>query len=304
MKYTNKFDLPECFERFNTINAHTKAGAKYSVTEVIDSPLIPRLRALHASEIEVDISDRIMAILGTAVHNILEQGAPEGSIVESRMETEVSGVSVSGQIDLMTPTGDGGFLISDYKTCRGIALKMNPWGKPEWSQQLNLYALIAKDNGFTVSGLEVIAIVRDWNAGDASRSPDYPQQAVVRLPIPQWDLEEQHNFLSDRVGMHSSKEARPCTPEEMWERPTKWAVHRRNKDGSYRKRAHRVCDTRAEADGKALEYVNPSVGYEVKSKVVERPGARVRCEGNYCSVSEHCPSWSKWKSEQQKGKGE
>lgn len=297
MKFTNKFDLPECFERFNTANAHSKDGAKYSVTEIIDSPFIPKLRALHASNLEVDISERIMALLGTAVHNILEDGAPPGCIVERRMSSFIDGASLSGQIDLMTPTDsrdmmaeyrDGAeFLLSDYKTCRGIALKMSPEGKSEWVEQLNSYAFIASDNGYVVSGLEVVAIVRDWNAAEASRSEDYPQQAVVRIPIPLWDIEKQYEFLSKRVQLHEQEVAPPCTPSEMWERPTQWAVHKKNKNGSFSKRAFRVCSSRVEADTIALSL-------QGNGKVVKRRGGRVRCEGNYCNVSEFCPSWNEW----------
>ena len=290
MSYTNKFHLPEVFERFSQANKHTRAGAKYSVTELIDSPLIPRLKKRNQEDIEVDISDRIMSILGTAVHNILEQGAPPDSVVEQRLSTEVDGVLLSGQMDLMTPEGDG-WMISDYKTCRGIALRMNPKGKREWESQLNSYALIATDNGYSVTSLEVVAIVRDWNKAEADRSPDYPQQSVVRIPVTLWDVEYQRKFLSRRMEMHEAESDTPCTPEEMWERPARWAVHKRKANGELGKRAYRVYDSRSEADLLAAEIFTGRSDSSVSGEVLKRPGQRGRCAGDYCDVSKHCHSW-------------
>ena len=107
MRMTNHFNLPEAFVRFEQKNQHSKGTADFSATELIDSPRVRRLKAEHYDEIEEDISDRIMSILGTATHVILEQGAPSYCIVEERLSMMVDGKEISGGIDLQTPDGDG-----------------------------------------------------------------------------------------------------------------------------------------------------------------------------------------------------
>jgi hypothetical protein len=65
----------------------------------------------------------------------------------------------------------------------------------------------------------------------------------------------------------------PCTPEERWERPTRYALMKKG-----RKRAIKLYDTEEDANGAVKE----------KDHYVEyRKGESVRCE-NYCPVKEFC----------------
>lgn len=282
MKLTNKFGLPAVFENFERKNAHSTEGAKYSITKLIDSPKISRLRSQHANEIEEDISDRTWAIFGTAVHNILEMGAGEGEIAEQRLHATINGVAVSGQIDLQTPQ-ENGFLISDYKTLRAYSLIANPDGKPEYTKQLNCYAVLARLNGITVSGIEIIAIVRDWTASQAERTDDYPVAPIVRIPVDLWDPETASKYLTDRVMAHEDETTLDCTFEEMWAKTPVYAVHEKTKNGDIRKRASRLFDTRTDAEIFSLD--------KNGSTVIERPRTFARCEGNYCHVAEHCEQY-------------
>ena len=194
MKFTNRYNLPSVFERFERGHQHTKDGAKYSVTTLIDSPRISRLRALHAQQLTEDISDRTWAILGTAVHEILQSGAEDNQVVEQRLHATISGVSVSGQIDLQTPH-QGGMLLSDYKTTKAFTLQANPSGKAEWTNQLSCYSALASLNDIVVTGVEVIAIIRDWSAAGAERSADYPKAPIVRITLPLWDKDKAYEYL-------------------------------------------------------------------------------------------------------------
>jgi len=285
MKLTNKFNLPETFVRFDRENSYTKGDADFSVTEVIDSPRISKLRKKYSPEIEEDISDRIMSILGTAVHNILEQGAPPNAIVEERLAATMAGVTVSGQIDLQTPDGDG-VTISDYKTCRAFAIQASPEGKPEWAAQLNLYRLLAEANGKFVKGLEVVAIIRDWNAAGAARSSDYPQHPVVRIEIPMWESDVLDKYFSERVHAHASNDLQECTDEERWEKPTMYAVHEplKGSSGQMRKRATRVFDSLIDAEAFLLEKLGQN------GEVQVRLGESTRCK-SYCSVADFCDQY-------------
>jgi hypothetical protein len=286
LRLTNKYDIPSVFENFDKANGHTTGGANYSVTSVIDSPQISRLRKKHHSEMEKDMSDVVFSILGTAVHAILEGGASEGQIPEQRLhcDIDVDGrtVSISGQIDLQTPTEDG-YMLSDYKTTSVYAIQANPDGKVEYVNQLNSYAAIARRNGVNVSGLEVIAILRDWSAAAKSRSENYPQASVVVIPVDMWSEEKADRYLEARVKLHESLEHNECTLEEMWAKPPVFALYELAKSGTLRKRATKLFDNKLEADIAS----SPLLG----SVVVERPRMFTRCEGDYCNVSKFCEQY-------------
>jgi hypothetical protein len=280
MKITNKHDLPEAFLNYEKVNAYTKGDADISATTLIDSPKIAYLKTKHYPEIEEDVSDRIMSILGTAVHNILEQGAGEYDRVEERMYAYYNGVKLSGQIDLMTPV-QGGYLIQDYKTCSAFSIQANPEGKVEWERQLNVYASLAEHNDIDVMGLEVVAIIRDWTASGLKRSNDYPKNAVVRIPIKLWDPLDRQKYIENRVDAHQEASDRTmCTADEMWKRETKYAVHKKSR-GSLNQRATRVFDNMGDAGSFVL-------ASQADSEIVERPGVRARCDGNYCGVAQYC----------------
>lgn len=287
MKLTNRYNLPSVFERFEQHHQHTRGGAKYSVTTLIDSPKISRLRAQHAQELTEDISDKAWAILGTAVHEILQSGAESSQIVEERLHAGVAGVAISGQIDLQTPHR-GGMLLSDYKTTSAFTLQANPDGKTEWVKQLNCYAGIARLNDIEVTGVEVIAIVRDWTASGLERSSDYPKAPIVRITLPMWDAEEAYEYLRSRILIHESEITNDCTDAEMWARPTVFAVHEMTKKGTLSKRAKRLFGSRTEAETLSMELPG--------SKVTERPKVYPRCNGNYCNVAEHCDQFYNRKS--------
>ena len=281
------------FERFDNANAHTKEGADFSVTGLIDSPRVQRLRASHYQERVEDISQRAWSILGTAVHAILEGGAEPEQIVEERFHAEIKTalgtVSVSGQVDLQTPTPDG-YVISDYKTTSAYAVQANPQGKIEHIRQLNCYAALARMNGVEVSSLEVIAIVRDWSAAGASRSPDYPIAPIIRIPIEMWADDEAELYLQSRAEAHQSKDLPECTPTDMWARPQVFAVHELAKNGELRKRASKLFDNQTDAESMSLGLIG--------SKVVERPRKFARCEGDYCGVSQWCEQYKSVKEKE------
>ena len=84
MLITNRFNIPEPFLNFANRDKYDSGDADISVTSLIDSSRIRKLKEKNEDNIEEDISERIMSILGTAVHNILEVGCPDNSIAERR----------------------------------------------------------------------------------------------------------------------------------------------------------------------------------------------------------------------------
>ena len=290
MKLTNKYNLPKVFERFDRANAHDKGDSTYSVTTLIDSPRIAKLRDEHYSEISRDISDQLFAILGTATHKVLESGAGENEVSEERYFAYIPGpdspiplpVRVSGQIDLQIPT-DNGMRIIDYKTISAFTLIANKNGKEEWVKQLNCYAALARLNNIEVDSVEVIAIVRDWSARSRERNPDYPVAPIVSVPLELWGKEVAHDYLVDRVAAHENEDLPLCTEEEMWAKPTTYAVYEVGKNGVLKKRATKVYDNRTDAEAHIINVAG--------SRIEERKGVYTRCDGDYCSVSKWCDQY-------------
>ena len=281
MRITNKHGLPQTFVNVMKRPTYSKGKANISATELISPPRIVQLRKLHADEIEQDVSDMVWSIFGTAIHGVLEHGKDDHHLVEERLHTEVDGWSISGAIDLQIVNEDDTITVNDYKTV-GAWSVMNE--KIDWELQLNIYAwLVRKVKKAEVSKLEIVAIIRDWSRRDAAIKPSYPDAPVKVIPIRLWTLEEQQDFVEGRISMHSNAlfdmdtgdELPHCTPSEMWEKQTTYAV---KKIGGVK--ARNVCETSEEAQAKVAEY---GKDYEIEVRL----GERTRC-ASFCSVSRWC----------------
>ncbi len=278
MKITNRHNLPEAIYRAAKRDDYTRGDSRVSVTQLIGSPRISALRAKHHADMTTDVVDRIWSMLGSAVHHLLERGADEGQVAEERLFADVAGWRVSGGIDVQ----DLPHVIRDYKVTSVWSVM---YDKPEWSQQLNLYAYLVRVNkGVQVQRLEICAILRDWRRADADRDSSYPQQPIMIVPVEVWTPEEQDRYIDERVRLHQSAQADQelgeeldlCTDEERWMRGAKWAVMKRGA-----KRALRVFDTHAEAHA----YAQTVLGV---ISIEHRPAEPKRCTGNYCGVADYC----------------
>jgi hypothetical protein len=276
MKITNIHALPESVVNALHRPTYSKGDAHISCTELLNSPRIVQLKRKHWEDIEQDASEMVWQLFGSAIHHILEHGKGDNHIIEERLFAEFSGWVLSGAVDLQTVTSDG-IEISDYKTTSAWAV-MNE--KADWTHQLNIYAhLVEKVKKIPVTGLSIVAIIRDWSAREAQKET-YPQAPIVTIPIKLWSPEEREAFIQSRLTAHSSAmfEADTegtlpeCSPDEMWEKPSTWAI---KKEGGVR--AKSVHSTKEEAE------VNLTKGYFIE----HRPGERTRCK-SYCQVSKFC----------------
>jgi hypothetical protein len=266
-----------CYDDYN------KAGADYSVTELIKPPRISALERRYADQIEEDASDRLWLLLGKSGHEVLRRSS-EGGIVEERCTIEVFGKKISGQIDYAVAQKE----IIDYKFVSMWAIKEGV--KPEWEQQLNCYKEMCDQYGVEVKELKIVAILRDWSKPEARRSPDLPQHQVVVLPVRMWSKGQAVFWMHSRVAAHEearTKELPLCTPEEVWEKPERYAVMKRGN-----KKATRVFDSRLDAGACIASQATPNQ-FEIEVRPAERP----RCE-NYCAVSEFCEQFKLWKGQQ------
>ncbi len=289
MKLTNKYDIPQTFINVLERPTYNKGKAHLSATQLLNSPKIVALTRKFDEEITQDASDMVWSLVGSAIHNFLEHGKDEHHLVEERIHTEHDGWHITGAIDLqiLNPQGVD---IRDYKFT-SVWAAMNE--KPDWESQLNVYAwLVEKVKETKVTSLGIVAMLRDWKEREKQQKENYPESPIKELPVRLWSMDEREAYISQRIALHSACEFAietdgdlpDCTPEEMWEKPTVWALR---KKGNVRAKALYETEKLAE---EALAIIGD--GYEVEV----RQGERTRC-ANYCSVSSFCLQYKKYLEE-------
>jgi hypothetical protein len=286
MIVTNKHGMPQTLVNLARRDKYTKGKAHLSATEMLNSPRIVQLRKKYDDQVEVDVTDLIPSMWGTAMHYMVEQGKADNHIIEQRLHAEIDGWHISGAIDLQTVTPEG-IEISDWKNV-GVWAVMNE--KVEWEQQLNIYAWLVEEVAKKpVTKLSIVAIVNNWNKRDAKSKEGYPPARGIVLDIKLWPFEERLKFIRGRIHAHSEgqfstdagEELPLCTPADMWEKPTSYAV---KKEGGVRaKSVHADLQEAEEALLKA------GAGYTLEI----RQGERTRCD-EYCSVNKWCDQYQNY----------
>jgi len=263
---TNKLNLPSAVVQAVINDPYTRGKSDISVTQLISPPYQRKLRTVV--EPKEDVAERLFSLYGQIGHGILERaGLKVGAQVEERLYTDVRGWTVSGQYDLY----ESG-IIYDYKFSSIWSVK-GAEAKKEWVQQLNLLRLLAVRNNMTVTGLRIIALLRDHSMTQAKRDPEYPQLPIASVEIPMWSLEEAEHFINERVALHQDEHPDPCSDEDRWLSPSVYALKREG-----RKTAVKLYDSAKEALDDA------GAGHFVE----HRPGEYRRCQ-DYCNVSHGCP---------------
>lgn len=279
---TNKLGLPAAI-----VEAIRNDKYPYgSVGDISASALIapPRKRALerlHRNAIEEDASDRIWALVGQAVHTILERAEPS-ELVEKRLFARLGGWSVSGQFDRLHVRNG---VLQDYKITSVWSAKEG--AKVEWVGQLNVLAELCEVNGYEIERTEIVAIYRDWRKREAEQNAEYPQAQVAVVEIPLWPRDQRRRFIEERVAAHRAAliELPECSDDDRWARGRAWAVM---KEGS--KRAVKgglfsdMLQAHAFADAQnAMQPEKKKGAFYVE----ERPPENTRCE-SYCPVVRWC----------------
>jgi len=270
MTLTNELNLPEPIVNAIRNDNYSAGESDYSTTTLISPPRIVALRRKYGKHITEDASDRIFALVGQAIHTVLERAADARYIVEKRYFAKFGDITIGGQIDVFDLQTA---MLSDYKLCSRYVT--NDGVKPEWVAQASVNRLLMRRNGINVSKAQIVAIFRDWSKMAAGRTVDYPPRQVQILPVTLWPLDKTEEYVLERIALHEAAktELPECTPEERWEKPSKFALMKKGQ-----KRAIKLYDTEAEA-------LNAVVG---PAQFVEpRPGENVRCE-HFCSVAPYC----------------
>ena len=291
MTITNKSGLPEAIVR--AVEYYDKEykqsyndyeGLSISTTTLLNPPIQYWLKQRHGSEIVEDVSDRIWAMYGNAVHNLLEQSATEDAITEQSLYYEIEeGKRVTGKPDLI----ENG-TIYDYKTTSVWSIIYNS-SMESWTNQLNIYKFLAEKNGIETGELKIVAFLRDWNKNKAEQDSNYPQSKVVVINIAVLPEREVEKMIVDRfydIVRHEytkDQELPTCSAKDRWQDDTKYAVMKKG-----RKRAVKIHSNFVDADYHCIELGDTHF-------VETREGEPKKCLG-YCSVNQYC----KWYQDYQK----
>ena len=269
MSLTNEYGAPDVFVRAVEGDPYTKGEADFSATELLKPPQIVRLTKKHEDSITTDVRDEWWKLLGKGVHNILEQYG-EG-LCEERFFAECNGVKISGAIDMLV---DGA--VTDYKVTSVFTIQRGL--KPDWEQQLNIYAWLLRQNDITATSLTIVGLCRDWIQSRAAVKRDYPQSPIVPIKVPLWRDERQDAFVENRVRVHTMENTLPCTPEERWAR------------GGYTVLGGGLKPRSFDSMNEAANYINQKEKPGRTFSIQEGGAKFVRCE-SWCSISDHCPQW-------------
>jgi len=279
MHYTNLHNIPEPVASA-LIPTYDNGGADISVTSLWKPPQMVSLIKKHDDEIFMDIDDIVPSFIGTAVHQYIKN-RDSSKLKEMRLFANVEGLNISGEFDRYDMEGAA---ILDYKVTSAKAF-MHEQHRSDWEQQLNTYAWLLRLHGEEPKALFAVVIIKDLSRFEAKRNLTYPQKHVHVVPLPLWDQTTAIERITQRVLLHRSNST-PCTPEEMWMRPGKWAVR---KDG--RKTAVKICSSPSEA----ASFISTQSD-KGKLYVEERPAIYLRCD-EYCSAAPFCPQAAQRKEE-------
>ena len=277
MNLTNLLGLPDAFVAAVKNDPYT-GGGDISVTKLIDAPQRRVLYGKYKDFVVEDVSDRVWALMGQAVHTVLER-AGTSALVEERLFMEVNGWKLSGQFDRLHVADK---TIQDWK----VTTTYKADGDDSWTKQLNILRMLAIANGHDIERLQVVAIFRDWQRSKAERDDKYPKSNVKVIELPVWSNEQAMQYITERVSMHQAAvkgEEVLCSDDERWYAGSTFALM---KEGN--KRATKVADTREELG-------EPAKGFFIE----ERKGGYRRCEG-YCEVAPFCPQLAREREQQEK----
>jgi hypothetical protein len=276
MKITNRLHLPAGIVKAVSTERHNAAGC-ISATTLLKGVKEIILTDRHWNKLEDDVSDRVWAIWGTAVHSLLQQEG-ENDFAEQEMSYPVGDITVTGCIDNYDMQHG---VICDYKTASVNKVKFNSFS--DWWYQGMIYAWLMRKNNFAVKKCRFIALLKDHSKTDAARDHQYPKNPVFvyEFDVNFLNLLKIENFIKNKVREYTrcvelgDNDIPPCTPDERWDKATKYAVKKKG-----RKTAIRLIDDQAEAEEMAADL---GKGHFVE----KRPGESTKCL-SYCLCRGFC----------------
>lgn len=279
MQITNYSNLPMPFVRM--AEDRFKIEPKiYRVTELIKPVREILLNRRHDDEIEQDCADMVWALLGKAVHTILEQyseGASEFAEEKLTVKLE-NGYTIRGDIDLYDIDKAE---VVDYKTASVWKTVYKDY--EDWRKQGLMYAWLLRKNGLPCDKVTFYAILKDWSKTKARTDSTYPQLPIVRADFDIADLDGIDEYIRKKIDEIIFYENKPdselplCSLEDRWNGGNTYAVMQKGK-----KRALRVLNSLAEA--KEWKVANGG------DYIEERKSTDKKCV-DYCLCCTKCDYW-------------
>ncbi len=276
MRITNKMNLPAAFVNAVNVRRHNEPHC-FSATTLNKGAKEIILTDRHFDEIEIDAADQVWAVLGTAVHSIMEAQKDE-NFHEEKFKVAVGDSFVTGQVDSYDMEHA---TIFDWKTASVWKIQFADFS--DWRAQGMTYAWLLKKSGLDVKKCVFVAMLKDHSKTKAKTDASYPQLPVYRyeFDVTEEALAETEKRIIAKVAEIENAyklgddDIEPCSADERWADNEKWAVM---KNG--RKTAIKLFDNSADADAMAGEMGN---AYYVE----HRPAISRKC-GDYCACKEWC----------------
>lgn len=287
MNYTNELNLPQPFVEAVKSN-HVYKPNRYSVTEVLGGTCEAILKRRYDSDITDDVSQRVWSLFGTAVHKVLQEAeATDTQLQENWLSVPIRGTQyeLSGIFDLYD---DSTKTVTDWKTCATWKVIFGDF--EDWRKQTLMYCWMLRQLDIDARRGEIVAIMRDHNMRKAKTEKGYPKHPVYRIG---WDFtEEDFESIEHEIWWWFAEVSHeetveddylePCSPEQRWHKPDKWAVKKKG-----RKTAVRVYESEKDARVRAMEE-NKKADSNDLYYVEFREGEDTKCD-SYCPVSDFCP---------------
>lgn len=210
---------------------------------------------------------------------------PDDAIVvytEKRLERDIGGYTVSGEADFIF---NG--VIQDLKTTSVYAFQYADDKKH--TMQMSIYKWIFEGHGIKIHDqAQINYLFTDWSKIKAESDPKYPPLATVGVEVELNDSSTVESFLSSKIAMieeltDSPEEHMPdCTPEEVWQRESKWAYYA--DPAKVGGRASRVFNSYEEA---VIHKNTKNTGV-----IIERTGQVTFC--NFCAGASLCKQKDKY----------
>lgn len=276
MRVSNFLGLPSALVQAVSLDRHNNKG-EYSATTLLKGVCETVLTNRHFDEIEVDASESIWAVFGSAVHSIFEKQNDE-TFKEEQFKVPVSNSTVTGRVDSYDLENE---TIVDWKTASTWKVIYKDFD--DWYKQGLVYAWLLKKSGLNVKRCKFIALLKDHSKSKAKTDAGYPASPVYvyQFDVTESALKEIEKFIFERVAELeaaeniSDEKLTPCSEAERWATPDKWAIMKKG-----RKTAIKLCDSEEEANSLLAEKGGDYIEY--------RKGESKKC-ADYCNVCEWCP---------------
>lgn len=276
MIITNKSNLPDALVRAVSTERHNKAH-EYSATTLLKGVCETVLTSRHFDSIEVDASDSIWQIFGSAVHSIMEK-QNDNTFKEEKFSVKVLNSVVSGRVDSYDLENE---ILVDWKTASVWKVQFQDFN--DWYRQGMIYAWLMKQNGLNVKRCKFVALLKDHSKSKARYDSQYPQEPVFvyQFDVTDAELLKIEKFIFTKVAELENAEnipdedLPPCSCEERWASADKWAIMKKG-----RKTALKLCESEEEANNLLKEKGGDYVEF--------RKGESRKC-ADYCNVCKWCP---------------